>query len=139
MRNKTALKILERHRGKLDDPNYDSYYVWHQQAISYVKNFLGEDSKEYELLNKITFPDYAKTTPEGYKKDLQLLRHVLITNGNQIIETVRNLGIKRIYHNFLCRFTDKELIAGIVIAASAILGAGIFIGKLIYQYKITNP
>jgi len=139
MRNKTALKILETHRGKLDDPNYDAYFVWREQAITYAKKFCGEDSKEYDQLNKMSFPDVRKTTPEGYKNDLILVRHVLITYGNQMIETVRNLGIKRDYHNFLCKYSNKELIVGLIAAITAVIGIGVFIGKLIYKYNITNP
>jgi hypothetical protein len=138
MRNKKALEIVQNHRSKLDDPNYDSYYIWHQQAVSYVKTFLGEDSKEYELLNNVKFPSLIGLTKEERGKDLNLLRHVLIMNGNQMVETIRNVGIKRIYHNFLCRFSDKELVAGIFAAVTTIVVVTIFIAKAIYSHS-TNP
>jgi len=44
---------------------------------------------------------------------------------------VQNVGIKREYHNFLCRFTDKEIIAGAIAIVTAVFGAGFALAKFL--------
>ncbi len=133
MTNKKALTILENHRGKLDDANYDSFFLWQQQSVTYIKTFLGEDSNEYNRITTIKFPNRLQSTKEEYEKNLNLLRHALISISNQSIETVKNLGIKRVYHNFLCRFSNNELIAGIFAVATTLITITVFILKAIYK------
>jgi hypothetical protein len=130
MTSKRALSILKEHRDILNDDKFDKFYPWHQQFISYVDGFLGKESNEYKLVTNFEYP---KQKPN--KEELDLMKYVFQTHINQAIETITKVGIKRNYHNFLCRFSDKELIAGILASASVIFGAGYWAANLIHHFS----
>src|ERR1700676_1160225 len=109
MTSKRALVILREHRSILDDNKFDKFYPWHQQFITYVDRFFGKESQEYKLVTNFEYPKQKPT-----KQDLELIRFVFQGHINQAIETITKVGIQRNYHNFFCRFSDKELIAGIL-------------------------
>jgi hypothetical protein len=133
MRNDKALAVLRNHRMLFEDPDYDSYYIWQQQGLSYIERFLGKESREFKLMDSIEFPNPYES---DYNERIQLVKHILIRAIDQSIQTVQDVGIIEIYHNFLSRYSDKELIAGIVPIAIAIFAAGIFAAKYLIRHDI---
>jgi len=121
MRDKKALSVLINHKAIIDAVDYDKLFLWQRQSLSYIERFLGKDSEEFRLMNSFTFPNYQD---KDYDERLKVTKQLLQTAMEQSIQTVKNLGIVRVYHNFLCRYSDKELIAGILAVAGAIFGAG---------------
>ena len=136
MKNREALKILISQKLILEQPNFEKHYLWKQQTLVYIERFLGSDSIEYKMLYDTTFPSIQE---KNYNHILDVIKHKFATVVNQSIETIKNIGIKRTYHNFLCRYSDKELITYGIGIVLAILSAGVFVGKLYYQYTTTNP
>jgi len=128
MRNSTALAVLGRHKAILETPGYDSYYIWQQQALSYIERFLGAESGEYLRMNSFRFPGIGEPKHE---EKLLVIRHALLSIIEQAIQTVQNVGIKRVYHNFLCRFSDKEIIGGAIAIVTAVFGAGFALAKFL--------
>jgi len=133
MRNDKALALLKNHRMLFEDPDYDSYYIWQQQGLSYIERFLGRESREFKLMDSIEFPNPYES---DYNERIQLVRHILIRAIDQSIQTIQDVGIIEIYHNFLSRYSDKELIAGIIPIAIAIFTAGIFVAKYLIRHDI---
>ena len=128
MRNKKALTVLLDHKAILDHPGYDEYYIWQQQALSYLDRFLGKESGEYKRMNSFQFPGIHDGQ---YDAKLLAIRHALLTIIEQAIQTVRNVGIQREYHNFLCRFSDKEIIGGSIAIITTAFGLGYALAKLL--------
>ena len=133
MRNDKALTVLRNHKTLFENPDYDSYYIWQQQSLSYIERFLGKESREFKLMDSIEFPNPYES---DYNERTQLVRHILIRAIDQSIQTVNDVGIIEIYHNFLSRYSDKELIAGIIPVAIAIFTAGIFAAKYLIRHDI---
>ena|ERR1700730_17806960 len=129
MNSKRALEVLKEHKALIDDEKYDKFFPWQQQAISYIDRFLGKESQEYEAITTVEFPPINSNA-----RDLKLLRHVLQTNIDQAITTISKIGVYRVYHNFLCKYSDKELISGIIAVAGVIFGAGYWVAGLIHNF-----
>ncbi|HVM89954.1 MAG TPA: hypothetical protein VMT76_17330 [Puia sp.] len=128
MRTSQAVKILEKHKKVIENPNYDSDFLWQQESLSYIEKFLGKDTNEYRMMNSFHFPTIEE---RDYDAKLQAIRHLLITSITQAISVLRNVGIKREYHNILCRYSDKELIAGAISVAVVIFSAGFGLAKFL--------
>jgi len=113
-----SIIILGKHQNVIEDPKFDNCFLWQQQALSYIERFLGKDSIEYQLFLKPSFPNYPDPK---YDDKLKVCKHVLLTAIKQSTETIKTIGIKREYHNFLCRYSDKELVTIMIAVALAIL------------------
>jgi len=133
MRNDKALALLKNHKMLFEDPDYESYYIWQQQGLSYIERFLGRESREFKLMDSVEFPNPYEN---DYNERIQLVRHILIRAIDQSIQTVQDVGIIEIYHNFLSRYSNKELIAGMIPIAAAIFTAGIFAAKFLIRHDI---
>jgi hypothetical protein len=135
MTKRKAISILKKHRNKLATINiYDHYFLWERQALTYVGNFLGDDSESYRLISSFHFPDVQE---RNYDETISALKTRLLECMDQSIETLKNIGIKQTtYHNLFCRFSDKDLIYGSIGIASAIFTAGIFIGRWLSNHHI---
>jgi hypothetical protein len=130
MTRKKALLILRLHKGRLSPiaaHDYDHLYLWQREALTYVGTLLGVDSEPYKLIQSFQFPTVQE---ENYDRTIAILKSRLEECMNQAIETIKNIGVlQKTYHTFLCRYSDKELLAYIIPIASAIFGAGVFIGR----------
>jgi hypothetical protein len=130
MTRKKALSILRLHSGKLNwiaAHDYDHLYLWQREALTYVENLLGLESESYKLIQSFRFPTVQE---ENYDQTVAILKSRLEECMGQAIDTIANIGVlQKTYHNFLCRYSDKELLAYTIPIASAIFGAGVFIGR----------
>ncbi len=131
MTRKKAISILKKQKEKLFAINvYDDFYLWQQSSLDYITSFLGKDANAYSLIKSFKFPDMQE---QKFDENIKVLKTKISECLNLAIENVENLGLKTKYHNRLCRYSDKELLAFAATSIVAIFTAGLFIGKWFFS------
>ena len=81
MNKKTAIKILETQKQKLDSFIKKSFYdlVWKTQTVQYIKQIFGENSEQFKFINGIK-------VQSPYSPDLTKFL-------DSCIDSVKNVGV----------------------------------------------
>jgi hypothetical protein len=128
MDKKQAKQLLQKQINKLDNKLPDS--VWKNQAASLVKDVFGENSKEYEWIEKYQPVWYYSADQEVSSKQKDKNRYVDFINT--CIET---LDVKEVFknpkQNFLQRADNATLVSIVIFLAGALFVGGIQWGKRI--------
>jgi hypothetical protein len=139
MTTKQAIEILKRQRDKLDDKNLPNDDTWVFQTASFVKDFFGEDSTEYNWISQFEF----RTLVSSYWSDEQ--RRAAINDKprqakqflNDCIDTIKIKGpYKPPKTNFLNAISDTALWTLIPLIGTILFSSGFFIGQ--YSTDLKN-
>jgi hypothetical protein len=116
-RNRKAIKVLNKYRDAYAKGDTD--FETRMSFVSTISNYFEKDSMERNMLSKV-LEDETKT----------------VTYIDGLIETIKNTGVKGGSHNFLCNYSNSEIIATISIISPIIIGLTIYFNSLLYKIEI---
>jgi hypothetical protein len=131
MNKKSAIRILEIQKQKLDDVNLYKDETWVFQTASYIKDFFGENSTEYVFISQFTFGVVVPTTtpPDEMQRLFKYKIEKVSKFLDNCIETIRIKGtLKTEKLNFLNRLNNGILIGLILPIFSGLIGIGFYFG-----------
>jgi hypothetical protein len=131
MNKRSAIKILEIQKKKLEDVNLYKDETWVFQTASYIKDFFGESSAEYNFISQFTFGVVVlNTTPPDEVRILFKNKEEKVSKFlDNCIETIRIKGILKTEKlNFLNKLNNGTLIGLIIPIFSGLVGIGFYFG-----------
>lgn len=81
MNKKTAIKVLETQKNKLDSFHEKRFYdlVWKTQTMQYIKQIFGENSEQFSYINRLKIHSQYSPDPSRFL--------------DSCIDTVANVGV----------------------------------------------
>jgi len=137
MTKRKAEKYLRKQIDKLQDKTELFKDYWYTQTKSYIRDMLGDDSVEYQYFFKYFvringyYPDYQND--ENRKKYLNDQVNAISQFLNNCIETIQLKGLyKPPKYNFLQRYNDAQLLAGLFTIAIIVFWIGVAAAKILH-------
>jgi hypothetical protein len=119
MTKNKAIKILAAQ--KLTKENWtnvnDILYI--SQTCEYVEHIMGTRNNSFYSLLASFNGDYG-----GTKQHADRFNEII----DSCIATIKNVGVYK--KNFLMKFSNTQVISGLVTAGTILMGIGLFLGKL---------
>lgn len=100
MNKKTALKVLEIQKQKLDKFHEKRFYdlVWKTQTVQYIKQIFGENSEQLNYINSIKIRSQFSPDPSRFL--------------DSCIDTIKNIGVfKEPKKNILYGYSNLKIIS----------------------------
>jgi hypothetical protein len=134
MNKKKSIEILKSQKAKIDDPNHKNDTNWVFQTASYIKDFFGKDSTEYDFIRNFQF----EVNYSVYDSPDIILREIKEKNDqakrfiDNCIETINQKGLtKGNEGNFLQKFNDTWLSTLLVLLLTTVATVSFMLGKYI--------
>ena len=106
-KEKKAINILRDQKDKLADINYTPNQVWITETQSYVKDFFGENSREFKFIDEFRFT-YIDIPHNIFLANKEKAKEYL----SNCIDRIKHYGLyKPPKQNFIARMDQKALIA----------------------------
>lgn len=126
-KEKKAINILRDQKDKLADINYTPNQVWITETQSYVKDFFGENSREFKFIDEFRFT-YIDIPHNIFLANKEKAKEYL----SNCIDRIKHYGLyKPPKQNFIARMDQKALIAWLTAIAAAIF----FLGKFTSDFQ----
>ena len=142
MTKKHAIEILTTQHNKVtaDDHDFHRTDNWCFQTASYIKDFFGEQSKEYNFITRFSFKNFHNFESEKSNwltAELTVHKRQAAKFIDDCIETLTHKGLyKAPKTNFLQRFSDNILVAAITVIVPALCWVGFMFGR--YTSDVQN-
>lgn len=135
MTKRKAIQILNKQKDKLLDESIYKDENWVFQTASYVKDFLGEDSPEYNLISRFHFGilTNGSLSNEEIHNELDSKKQKAEVFIDNCIETIKNKGL---YKSSI--ITTTYIAAKSAIIKQIVIGIIITIVGGLILYKLTN-
>lgn len=138
-RNRRAIKVLRRHRKRLENVEQITR-TWQSQTADYFLEYFGAKSNLYKDVKPgggfVSPLDYPKDSVE-FNKKIEFFKNVI----DDAIDTIENKGVhiseEEINRRFLCKINNNGAIAIVSIILSSLTSV-FFIGQNIGEKKSNN-
>lgn len=133
MTTKQAIEILKRQRAKLDQPNDET---WIFQTASFIKDFFGEKSVEFDMISNFNFDKYIISMWLLDPNHQNVLK-IINTAKNILDSCIETLQVKGLYKptNFLTTLSDTALWTIIPFVVIAVFSGGLLVGQYFSDIK----
>jgi len=135
MKTQTAVDILVRQKEKLQTDNLTDG-TWLTYTSSFIKDFFGETSQEYNFINNFKFHRNSISAYYDLIADVNKNRIVASKFLDECIEIINHKGLhKSPKQNFINRLSDTALWTLIPLCLAVIWGFGFTVGLFTSDVK----
>ncbi|MFL5762947.1 MAG: hypothetical protein ACJ77K_03325 [Bacteroidia bacterium] len=129
MNKKKAIEILKKQKEKL--PKDDT---WVFQTASYIKDFFGEDSVEFNFISQFTFTVVAHsgTTDDVMRHEVFSRRDKALRYLDNCIEIIETKGLHKKENKYIAYIKEPAnlfKIVGAICTTAASIGLAIYLAK----------